>query len=469
MRADDQDDQSEHIIELYETNVVEQVAQSIVANVRTVIQHRARYEAVDASDFPDRDTGFYNRTGSELAALGFNTLGDFEDASLIVADPSKKTFVRFAVGAHGAIGAMWFEVPAAEGKPLHCLVLQTWLDDGQTLITTRGTIESGLPLPPYILDEVVDATLDTKATVRTHGERVAASGKVPHRVADAADLFARHAREELNIAEFREALGAALFEPMLRTMLGPNYEEQGEPILDAIQRHPEWMRGDISSEPSGMRVRAVRGDEVDTERFPHVVIARMPEHIGPIDRGERYEEPLRDALAIRELGVVTGGGSQLTPTAEIGFVDVELALADLNGALDVAKRVLEEAGAPVGSQLLFESNDRDVELPFGVQEAVALYVDGVSLPDEVYEQLDLDEFMGRLAEAVESVGGESRTTWSGATETAFYHYGPSADAMLDALRPILHAYPVCQNARIVIREGADGSTRTIRLPKLNGA
>lgn len=77
--------------------------------------------------------------------------------------------------------------------------------------------------------------------------------------------------------------------------------------------------------------------------------------------------------------------------------------------------------------------------------------------------------MGRLAEAVESVGGEARTTWSGAAETAFYHYGPSADAMLEALRPVLDAYPVCQNARIVIREGADGATRSIRLPKLNGA
>ena len=469
MRPDDQDDQSEQFIELYETNVLEQVAQSVVANVRTVIQHRARYEPVDASDFPERDAGFYNRTRNELSALGFNTLGDFEDASLVVTDPSKKTFVRFALGAHGAIGAMWFEVPAAEGEPLHCLVLQSWLDDGRTIVTTRGTIDSGLPLPPHIVGEEVDATVDTKATVRTHGEQVAATGKAPTRIADVADLFARHSRDELKIAEFREAQGAALFEPMLRTLLGASYDEQGEPILDAIQRHPEWLRGEMSSEPSGMRVRAVRGDEFDPERFPHLVIARLPEHIGPIDRGERYEAPLKDALAIRELGVVTGGGSQLTPTAEIGFVEVELALADLDGALDVVKRILEEAGAPVGSQLLFERNGTDVELPFGVQEAVTLYVDGVSLPDEVYEQLDLDEFMERLAQAVESAGGESRTTWSGATETAFYHYGPSADAILGALQPVFDAYPVCQNARIVIRGGANGATRTIRLPKRNGA
>ena len=57
-------------------------------------------------------------------------------------------------------------------------------------------------------------------------------------------------------------------------------------------------------------------------------------------------------------GEVTGGGSQLSPTGEIAFVDVELALADLDGALEVVKRMLEEAGAPVGSQLLFRETAR---------------------------------------------------------------------------------------------------------------
>jgi hypothetical protein len=27
--------------------------------------------------------------------------------------------------------------------------------------------------------------------------------------------------------------------------------------------------------------------------FPHVVLARLYEHIEPIDRGDRYEDPLR--------------------------------------------------------------------------------------------------------------------------------------------------------------------------------
>lgn len=45
--------------------------------------------------------------------------------------------------------------------------------------------------------------------------------------------------------------------------------------------------------------------------YPHLVVARLHEHIGPIDRGERYEDPLHEVLESRSLGQVTGGGSQL--------------------------------------------------------------------------------------------------------------------------------------------------------------
>jgi hypothetical protein len=474
MQADDQDELSadelaEAFRELLEaTKAIDETAQSLVQAIRTMTQHRARYEPVEASDFPERDLKFYNGIANELTALGFEILGDFEDAALILDDPSKKSFVRFALGAHGAIAAMWFEVP--QDEILQCLVVHSWLDDGRTMVTTRGVPDTGIPHPAHIiLVEEADADLDTRAVVRRHGERVATSGRAPRRLTGVADLFASHSGDELKIAQFREAQGTALFEPWLRSMLGENYEEEGEPILDAIRRHPEWMRGEITNEPRSFQVRAVRGGDVDAKRFPHLVIARIPEHIEPIDRGERYEEPLQDALAIRDLGLITGGGSQLTATTEIGFVDIELALVDLNGALDVAKRILEEAGAPVGSQFLLQRNGADEELPFGVQEVLALYVDGVNLPDEVYEQLDFDDFTARLSAAAESVGGESRSIWSGPTETAFYHYGPSAEAMLEALRPVLEAQPVCQNARIVIRQGADGGERTIRLPGPNGA
>lgn len=436
-------------------DVFVQVAQTLVAQVRTMIGHRSLHQSVRASDFPQRDQSFYDTTESELAELGFEVVGDFEDASIVATDASKRSFARFALGAYGAIAASWFEVANAEGDPLHCLALHTWIDDGRVLITTRGAIDSGLPIPPEVLVEHADPDASTKATVRSHAERVAATKRAPRRLSSAAEIFDAQTREELRVAEFRAAQGVALFEPMLRAMLGDQFEVQGEPMLEAIRRHPEWMTGTTS--PSSVR-------EANPERFPYTVIARIPEHIEPLDRGQRYEDPLNGALAGGELGMLTGGGTHLTPDSEIGYVDLEIALANLNGALDVVKQTLESQGAPVGSQLLFRRNGIDEELPFGVQEGVAIYLDGVGLPNEVYERTNIQEVVQRLAEAVESVGGEWRGSWSGASETALYQFGPSADAMLDALLPVFDSFAICQNARVVIRQGTDGTTRTVRVP-----
>ena len=236
MRTDEYDEDAP-------VDVFEQVAQSLVAQIRAMIAHRARYEPVTASDFPERDASFYETVGRELATVGFQSLGDFRDAAVVITDPSKKSFVRFALGANGAIGAMWFEVPNPEGEALQCLVLHSWLGDGSVLVTARGIIHSGLPTPPSIVVEQIDGAVDTQSALRVHGERVVKTGKVPCRLTGTQELFSRHASDERAIAEFRERQGLDLFEPMLRTMLGPNYDDQGEPILDAIQRHPEWMTG----------------------------------------------------------------------------------------------------------------------------------------------------------------------------------------------------------------------------------
>jgi hypothetical protein len=470
MRPEEYQDDTDDLGDLFPPDVFEQVAQAIVAQVRTMVEHRARYERVSATDFPERDATFYESVDRELAAVGFQTVGDFEDAALTVADPSKKSFVRFAIGAHGAIAAMWFESPAQDGNSLQCLVLNSWVADGCVLVTARGTIDSGMPMPPEVLVERLDPDVDTRSALRSHGERVAAMGSAPSRLADARALFAQYAADEAKTGEFRRQLGGDLFEPILRKSLGANYELQGEPILDAIRRHPEWLDGEISAGLAPLPHGGTHGNSaVDSERFPHLVIARIPEHIEPLDRGARYEDPVQDALAIRALGMVTGGGSQLTPAAEIGYVDVEMALADLDEALDVAKRALEEAGAPVGSEFLYREDGSDVERQFGVQEGLALYLDGTSLPEEVYADTDLEALMQRLAAAVDSVGGELRSVWNGPNETALYHYGPSADAMAVALQPVFDEFPICQNARLIIRQGLDGDTRAARVTRRNGA
>src|SRR5918997_1727499 len=97
----------------------------------------------------------------------------------------------------------------------------------------------------------------------------------------------------------------------------------------------------------------------------HAVNARLWEPVEPIDRGERYEDPLTAALDAHGLGTVTGGGSQLTREGEIEFADLDLDLADFEGALTMVRRILEEAGAPAGSELLFEQDGREMVVSFG--------------------------------------------------------------------------------------------------------
>jgi hypothetical protein len=80
--------------------------------------------------------------------------------------------------------------------------------------------------------------------------------------------------------------------------------------------------------------------------YSHFVLARFFEHIGPIDRGSRYEDPLNEVLESASIGRVTGGESQLTKDGRIEFADIELELADLDDALNVAVQALERVGAP---------------------------------------------------------------------------------------------------------------------------
>ena len=195
--------------------------------------------------------------------------------------------------------------------------------------------------------------------------------------------------------------------------------------------------------------------------YPHFVLARFFEHIEPIDRGSRYEDPLNDALEAAGIGRVTGGGSQLTEEGRIEFADIEIELVDLDAALQAAVDALERAGAPQGSEIHL---DGSVLREFGAAQCVAVYLDGVTLPEQVYAALDFDELIAELDDA----GGEGsyRGHWQGPDETGLFFFGPNAEDLFTRIEPALLAQPIGQNARVVVNEGRAGaSARTVRLPR----
>jgi len=194
---------------------------------------------------------------------------------------------------------------------------------------------------------------------------------------------------------------------------------------------------------------------------PVTLTARLYEHIEPLDRGERYEDPLDSALRAAELGEVTGGGSQLGELGEIEFADIEIRVLSVDDALPVIVRTLEDAGAPVGSQIV--SNAGTVR-EFGQQQSVAVYLDGVSLPDEVYAELDFDDVVQRLTAAAGD--GSYHGCWQGNEETGLFFFGRSAEQMFGRVEPVLRAMPIGQNARVVVRPGRVGAEdRSVRLPR----
>ena len=200
--------------------------------------------------------------------------------------------------------------------------------------------------------------------------------------------------------------------------------------------------------------------------FPHPVTARLLEPIQPIARGDRYEDPLHAALQEAGLGEVDGGGSQLAPNGEVRFAEVAIYLADLDRAVQLTKDTLEGGGAPEGSELIFAPEAGRAPLPIGRLQSLALYLDGVSLPEQVYAELDFDRVLADIEQVLAQATPALHDTWMGPEETGLYFFGSDAEEMFKRAEPTLRRIPVCQNARVVLRHGHPSLPgREVRLPR----
>jgi hypothetical protein len=181
------------------------------------------------------------------------------------------------------------------------------------------------------------------------------------------------------------------------------------------------------------------------------VFVLLNHRVGPIERGERFEDPLNDRLEAEGLGEVTGGGTGQKENGEIEFVGIDVELTgDWDEGLRRIVEVLEAGGAPKGSELQIGGEDEDEEprvVRFGKVEGIAVYLDGVGLPDEVYATTDADHVLSEIDRLCEGVGSVE-AHWQGPTETALYVFGSSAAEMERRIQPLLASYPLCQNARV---------------------
>ncbi len=78
----------------------------------------------------------------------------------------------------------------------------------------------------------------------------------------------------------------------------------------------------------------------------HFFYVRIPEDIGPLDRGDRYEDPLQEALTVAGVGEVTGGGSQLGEGKSVEYCGIDIVATDRVRALALIRDTMQRLGAP---------------------------------------------------------------------------------------------------------------------------
>lgn len=184
--------------------------------------------------------------------------------------------------------------------------------------------------------------------------------------------------------------------------------------------------------------------------MPIAAFANLNARVQPMDRGERYEEALIDALDGRAFYDVVGGGSSLLPGGnEIEYCCIDIDIHRPEAAIPLITDSLSVADSPKGSFLSYtDQDDKRHSVAFGTTVGLAVYLNGTDLPDDVYAKCDVNDLISTIDELIEGFGAY-QSYWQGPTETALYIYGSSHAKLRSALRGILADYPLCAKARLV--------------------
>jgi hypothetical protein len=108
---------------------------------------------------------------------------------------------------------------------------------------------------------------------------------------------------------------------------------------------------------------AMNPTPTDNPRNKHFVFAKILDMVLPIERGEKYEDPLNAMLHEQHIGEVTGGGTMQRKDKTIEYVGVDIELVNLDSALEATRAKLRGLGAPKGSVLEFKRDGKDTSEP----------------------------------------------------------------------------------------------------------
>ena len=106
---------------------------------------------------------------------------------------------------------------------------------------------------------------------------------------------------------------------------------------------------------------------------PELIYVFVPESIGPLDRGDKYEDPIIDELERLGLGEVSGAGCSLgEPRADgtrlIESCGIDVDTSDVDAARAALRDLLPTLGCPAGTQLHYTSSGKPLQDAFDGSE-----------------------------------------------------------------------------------------------------
>lgn len=103
------------------------------------------------------------------------------------------------------------------------------------------------------------------------------------------------------------------------------------------------------------------------------------------------------------------------------------------------------------------------KIPEKPEECVLVHFEAHPLPDEFWT---LDEILNDAMEKNDI--GKFDGNEIGEDIATLFFYGPDAGELFLFVEPILQEYPMCHNARVILRRGGPGSSQTEFRLKANG-
>ena len=99
---------------------------------------------------------------------------------------------------------------------------------------------------------------------------------------------------------------------------------------------------------------------------PELVYVYIPESLGPIDRGEKYEDPIIDELERLGLGEVSGAGTQLGDEGPDGrrpivSCGIDVDTNDVAATRSALRDLLPGLGCPQGTQIQYEQSGKPLQ------------------------------------------------------------------------------------------------------------